>query len=197
MLVDAQIAASKGSVITLVARVASGDPAAEEELYELHRRGVAIIINQATGWSPAAEDLAQETFRIVFEKIKRGQLREPEKLKFFISSVAQNVVIDHFRKPKAPSAAGVDEAERIPDCAPSPLDRVLAHEQFAAIKRIILMVASKRERDILYRYYIEEEDKESICKDFGLTSLQFNLVLFRARKQFKKLYRKYADKASK
>ncbi len=44
-----------------------------------------------------------------------------------------------------------------------------------------------RDRQILYRFYIAEEDKERICADLDLSSLHFNRVLFRARQRFKDL----------
>ena len=37
---------------------------------------------------------------------------------------------------------------------------------------------------------IAEEDKERICADLGLTSMQFNSVISRALKRFKELYLK-------
>ena len=185
---------SQESVAALVSRVASVDPAAEEELYNRYRRGVAIILTQALGGQPVAEDLAQETFAVVFEKIRRRELREPERLAGFIWSVAHHLAIDYFRRRRPAFVAEVEEAENIADPAPSPLDQLVSSQQAAAVRRVIDMLGSKRDREILFRFYIEEEDKERICAEFELTSLQFNLVLFRARKQYKKLYEKHVGR---
>ncbi len=43
------------------------------------------------------------------------------------------------------------------------------------------------DREVLLRFHVAEEEKETICTDLGLTSLQFNVVLFRARQRFKEL----------
>jgi RNA polymerase sigma-70 factor (ECF subfamily) len=48
---------------------------------------------------------------------------------------------------------------------------------------------------VLYRFYVAEEDKQKICDDLGLTTLQFNLVLFRARARYKELYEKRRGQA--
>lgn len=178
----------------LVARVAAWDSTAEEELYARYRRGVAVILNQATSGHPAAPDLAQETFLIVFQKIRKGELREPEKLASFIWGVAHNLAIDYFRKRNNRGMDSVEEAEEIADDAPGPLDNLLSEELSAIARSIIDRLGSKRDREILFRFYVDEEEKESICADLGLTGLQFNLVLFRARKQYKKLYQKTAAK---
>jgi hypothetical protein len=37
--------------------------------------------------------LYQETFRIALEKIRRGDVREPEKLSGFMGGIARNLVI--------------------------------------------------------------------------------------------------------
>jgi RNA polymerase sigma-70 factor (ECF subfamily) len=49
---------------------------------------------------------------------------------------------------------------------------------------------SARDRQLLYRFYLGEEDKERICVDLKLTSLQFNRVLHRARERFRELYQR-------
>jgi RNA polymerase sigma-70 factor (ECF subfamily) len=46
---------------------------------------------------------------------------------------------------------------------------------------------SERDRTVLSRFYIADDDKDRICEELGLSSLHFNQVLFRARERFKKL----------
>ncbi len=46
----------------------------------------------------------------------------------------------------------------------------------------------ERDRELLSRYYLGQESKERIQTDHGLTSLQFNRVLHRARKRFQELW---------
>jgi RNA polymerase sigma-70 factor (ECF subfamily) len=53
---------------------------------------------------------------------------------------------------------------------------------------VIEELGISRDRDILLRFYIAEEDKERISADFGLSSLQFNRVLHRARERYRERY---------
>jgi RNA polymerase sigma-70 factor (ECF subfamily) len=55
-----------------------------------YSRGISIIIRREVSNAAAAEDLYQETFRTALEKVRRGDLREPEKLSGFICSLASN-----------------------------------------------------------------------------------------------------------
>ena len=47
---------------------------------------------------------------------------------------------------------------------------------------------NERDRDILSRYYIADQDKDAICRDLQLSDLHFNRVLFRARQRYRELY---------
>jgi RNA polymerase sigma-70 factor (ECF subfamily) len=62
------------------------------------------------------------------------------------------------------------------------------------VRQVISEMRADRDRQILYRFFITEEDKEKICADLDLTSLHFNRVLSRALKRFKDLYEKKFDK---
>jgi RNA polymerase sigma-70 factor (ECF subfamily) len=169
----------------------SGDGEAEAELVERYSRGVTFIIRRETGGASAADDLYQETFRIALEKIRRGDLREPEKLPGFVCSVARNLVIDYFRRAaRQESLAEIEEATPMPHPAPSQLDELLRKEKTALVRQVINELPSDRDRQLLFRFYIAEEAKESICADLGLTGVHFNRVLHRARERYRELYEK-------
>ncbi len=61
-------------------------------------------------------------------------------------------------------------------------------ERADLVRQVIQELGTPRDRDILLRFYIAEEDKERISADFGLTSLQFNRVLHRARERYREIY---------
>ncbi len=55
------------------------------------------------------------------------------------------------------------------------------------VRQVIGELKTERDRQLLLRFYLAEDDKEQICSDLGLSSLHFNRVLFRARQRFKVL----------
>ena len=183
------IATSGTDMAEIVRRIMVGDTAAQEELVSRYSYGISVIIDRIVRSRSATEDISQETFRIALGKIRDGDVRQPERLSGFICSIARNSAIDYVRRArKTGNLEEVRNAGHIPDPAPSQLDEVLNSEKALAVRRIISELKIKRDRDVLLRYFIAEEDKDKICKDLGLTRTQFNGVIFRATARFKELY---------
>jgi RNA polymerase sigma-70 factor (ECF subfamily) len=172
-------------------RITAGDESAEAELVRRYKFGIAIIIHRIVHSDSIAEDLSQETFRIVLEKIRKGDVREPEKLSGFICGVARNLAIDSARKMRrSASEQEMVNADDIRDPQPDQFEQLWRKERAEIVRQTIDELKSKRDREVLFRYYIAEEDKERICAELNLTSQQFNSVIFRALKRYKELYKK-------
>jgi RNA polymerase sigma-70 factor (ECF subfamily) len=186
---------SQSHSASLVARILAGDRNAEAELVEHYSRGVALILVRSAGGGPINEDLRQDTFQLTIQKIRRGELRDPERLPGFICNIARNLAVDYFRR-----TSRHERVERdLPVAAPAPpdaLEQVLAAEKAAIVRRILSELRPERDREVLYRFYIEEQEKQQICAELGLTSLHFNRVLFRARARYKQLYENVVRKQS-
>lgn len=183
------VSTANGELVDIVRRIVAGDSAAEDEVVRRYEHGVAVIIDHIVRNQSATEDVSQETFRIVLEKLRRGDLRQPESLSGFVCSVARNAAIDYIRRAKRSySREEIGDAEHIPDPAPNQLDQILAQEKAEIVRQVILEMKVERDRDVLFRYYVGEEDKDRICIDLGLTRTQFNNVIYRALARFKELY---------
>ena len=172
----------------LVRRIREGDRTAEEALVERYRRAVAVVLSGARRDPGAIDDLFQETFRIAIEKIRAGAVRAPEKLAGFLSGLARNLAIEHFRRAARHPSSGPPDPEALPSADGGPLENLLRSERAAITRRVLSELSSDRDRQVLYRFYIAEEDKAAICGDLALTSLHFNRVLFRARERYRALY---------
>jgi RNA polymerase sigma-70 factor, ECF subfamily len=174
----------------LVAKIRSGDQKAEEQLAERYRRGVLLMVTRDTGDPTIAEDLCQDIFVKTFQAIKQGQIREPEKLPAFIWSLAKFVITEYFRKLRKYKMEVIEDDQFV-DSASTQYDQLLQKEKSQIICRAINEVKKAKYRKLLRRYYIDEEDKERICQELGISSRQFNVTLCRARKQ---LYEKLRGK---
>ena len=176
-------------LIEIVKRIVAGDSAAEDEVVRRYKRGITVIIDQIVRSHSATDDVFQETFKIVLEKLRRGDLRQPERLSGFVCSVARNAAIDYIRRARQLQNREENcDAEHIPDPAPSQLEEILKQEKAAVVRQIINELKIERDRDLVFRYYIAEEDKEKICVDLHMTRAQFNNVIYRAIARFKELY---------
>lgn len=176
------------STAGLVERILAGDSGAEDELVTRYSRGVSRMI-RANGGQLAVDDLLQKTFELVLQKIRQGELRDHEKLSSFILGVARFLALDYIRRSRSRKETEIEAAESLVDPALDPLDQLLQKEIAQLILQAINQLKSPRDREILSRL-IAEEDQRQIGADLGLTNLQFNVALFRARERFKKLFLK-------
>jgi RNA polymerase sigma-70 factor, ECF subfamily len=171
----------------LVRRIRVGDRAAEEELVRRYRRGIDAVLHRAGADATTADDLSQETFATSLRKIRAGEVREPERLAGFLCSLARNLAIEHYRKAGSRRTAGLSDTD-FASPEPSPLDDLLRTERAAVVRKVLAELPSERDRQVLSRFYLADEDKDGICKDLGLSSLHFNRVVFRARERYREMY---------
>jgi RNA polymerase sigma-70 factor, ECF subfamily len=172
----------------LVRRIQAGDATAETELFERYSRGLLYMLRRTAGDPSLAEDLHQESFRIVLERLRERGLEDPERLAGFLHRTAKNLFLAGYRKGVRRKTDGESEGmEAVPDPAADALHEAVRQEEAALVRRLIGELETDRDRQILYRFYIAEEDKERICAALELSSLHFNRVLFRARQRFKDL----------
>jgi RNA polymerase sigma-70 factor (ECF subfamily) len=174
----------------LAERIRSGtDRDAEARLVERYARGVRLVLDRHTRTAAEAEDLFQETFHLAVAKLRADDLRDPSKLPAFLASLARNLATEHYRKTaRRRTEADSEAAEAAVTFAGSPLGELLRGEEAALVRRTLEDLATERDREILFRFYIAEEDREVIAAEHGLTGAQLNRLLYRARQRYKALY---------
>jgi len=183
---EAEIAAD------LVRRIAASDPAAETALVERYSRGLLYLLRRLGASPELADDLHQETFRVVLERLRRKALDDPAGLAGFLHGIARNLMIAERRKTtRRRTDLDPDGLERAVHPVSGQIAAVLQGEEAAIVRRLIAEMPTDRDRQLLLRFYVAEEEKESICADLGLDSLHFNRVLFRARQRFKELLERF------
>lgn len=182
------LSAQASAAAALARRVQAGDAAAETELVERYSRGVHFLLTELTRDPARADDLHQETFRLVLEKVRAGELREPEKLPGFLRQIARNLFIAEYRKTARRGLEDLDAVAVPPaDPAPDQLTQVLQAEDARLLRQLLAELRPERDRLVLFRFYLAGEPKERICADLGLAGSTFNVVLHRARHRFKTL----------
>ncbi len=70
------------------------------------------------------------------------------------------------------------------DCGP------IAAKQMEAKIREILEELSEKDRRLLREVFLEERDKDEVCRDFGVDRDYLRVLLHRAKQSFKSLYLK-------
>lgn len=169
---------------TLVNKIRDGDPAGMEQLYVMFARGIRFFLYRRLG-AQELDDKIHDVFLIVVHAIRRGDLREPERLMGFVRTVVRRQVaayIDqmvHCRREEATLEPGAP----LPDQAANPEEDAMERERSQIMLRV-LRGLSTRDREILTRFYLYEQTQEQICSEMNLTGTQFRLLKSRAKARF-------------
>lgn len=168
----------------LVDKIRAGDPEGMEELYRHFSKGVRYFLCRQLGVQEL-DDKVHDTFLIVVNAIRRGELREPERLMGFVRTVVRRQVaasIDqavHRRRDQVE----LDNNLTLADDGRNPEERAMT-EQKVNLMEDILRSVSRRDREILTRFYLHEQSQEQICIEMSLTETQFRLLKSRAKARF-------------
>lgn len=172
----------------LAERIGRGDRSAEQALVLRYSRGLMIMLKKRTGDAQMAEDLHQETFRIVIERLRDRPLEDAAKLTAFIQQVGRNLHTGEIRKlANRKTDADSESIAVMPDPAHGQLSRLIRQEAIVSVRKLIDELKTDRDREILRRFYILDEEKASICASLDLDSAHFDRVISTARQRFSKL----------
>jgi RNA polymerase sigma factor (sigma-70 family) len=164
----------------LVGRISQGDPGAMEVLYGTLIRGLRAQLNRQLP-ADLVEDRAHNVFLVAVKAIRSGQLRDPARLPAFVRTVAQRQVADAIRGMSRTRLIELDSSQvPLPDFRDDP-EQELAQQQKLSCLRSALTSLSPRDREILTRFYLDEQDAERICREMNLTATQFRLFKSRAK----------------
>jgi RNA polymerase sigma-70 factor, ECF subfamily len=171
----------------LVDRIRKGESAGMEELYRLFSRGIRFYLCRQLG-PQELEDKVHDTFLIVVQAIRRGELRDPERLMGFVRTVVRRQVAAHIdravqnRKEQAELQSGYS----ISDARSNPEEDAIVQQRLEIMTRVLRNL-SWRDREILTRFYLRGESQERVCSEMNLTGTQFRLLKSRAKARFGEL----------
>lgn len=174
----------------LVERIQRDEPGGMEELYRVFSRGVRFYLCRHLG-PQDLDDKVHDTFLIVVQAIKKGELREPDRLMGFVRTVVRRQVaaqIDRAVQTRR-ELAELDNGDSVSDHRQTPEEAAILrqHEEVAIA---VLRSISKRDREILTRFYLNEQTQEAICEEMKLSETQFRLLKSRAKARFGMLGKK-------
>ena len=176
--------------LPLVESVQRGERAGMEELYRVFSRGVRFYLCRQLG-PQDLDDKVHDTFLIVVQAIRKGELREPERLMGFVRTVVRRQVAAHIDRSvqSRREQAELNSSAAISDHRETPEEAAILrqHEQVA---EAVLRSVSGRDREILTRFYLMEQTQEEICEKMKLSETQFRLLKSRAKARFGELGRK-------
>jgi RNA polymerase sigma-70 factor, ECF subfamily len=174
---------------TLCARIRAGDADAEAVLVARLQSGLRLVANRASGGDfELSRDVCQEALMILLRRLRATGLDDPAGLEAFAAQTVRNLIIAARRKKVRQRTASDWEAlEGVPDPRPLVSSAEAAGRLGTLLKQLLAELPGERDRAILTRFYLNEDEKSEICRDLNLTDLGFNQVLFRARNRLRQL----------
>ncbi len=171
---------------------ASNDPGPLDPLgalTEVYRDypGLRALIMRRVRDPQLAADILQDAAVTTLEKLRAGKIAQPSAIGGYLYRVALNHLRNHRRKDRTSVSSGAD-LESLPDLDDDPDYASLDRTRWAgAARRLLQQMSTERDRDLLVRFYLNDESKEAICASLDLTDEHFNRVIFRARNRFREL----------
>jgi len=171
-------------------RLRSGDFRAEEHFVNYFSELIHLKLRSRLPSPQAIEDVRQETFARVFKAIRtEGGIRQPERLGAFVVAICRNVLMEYRRVGTRENPLEEDHDEVFPDASPDALSGMIS-TQSRELVREILAELSERDRRLLRAVFFEEQDKDEVCRDFGVDRDYLRVLLHRAKQAFKSKYLK-------
>jgi len=177
----------------LVERIRSGDQDAMADLYEVFAKGIRYFLLRNLG-PDELDDKLHDCFLAVAQAIQNGDLREPERLMGYVRTVVKRKVAASIEVAVHQRRSRVEFEETlfiVSDWRDNPEAAVLARQR-VEIARKVLSGVSRKDREILNRFYVLEQTQEQICLEMGLSYNQFRLLKSRAKSRFGELGKRLA-----
>ena len=170
----------------LVQRIQTGQSDGMEELYRLFSASVRFYLCRQTG-PQHLEDRLHDLFIQIIQSIRHGEIREPQRLMGFVRTVAQRQISAHIRRAvNTRRDIDIESDCKISITGRTPEQAAIFHQR-EELASGVLAELSARDREVLIRFYLKEQDAAQICVEMELSDTQFRLLKSRAKARFGKL----------
>lgn len=166
----------------LVVMYAKGNNIAFDVLLNRYKSSVHSYIYYIVHDRDLTEDIFQETFVKVILTIKQGRYTENGKFKAWITRIAHNLIIDHFRQERNENTISNDEVEvdlfndmRL--CEKTVEDAMVETQVFSDVKKMVEYLPDNQREVLEMRYYQNMSFKEIADR----TGVSINTALGRMR----------------
>jgi len=173
-----------------IENLCAGDVATQEHFVGYFTELLHLKLRSRLQSPQAIEDVRQETFVRVFATLRReNALRQPDRFGAFVNTVCNNVLLEHYRS-SGRSQSLDEEGSPEPQATGADVLSVIASSQLSAKVREILVELPARDRSLLKAVFLDERDRDEVCREFGVDREYLRVLLHRAKQEFKVEYLK-------
>jgi RNA polymerase sigma factor (sigma-70 family) len=132
---------------------------------------------------PDIDDLVQESLKRFLDAFRAERIRSHEAAGAFLNGICRNVISEYRRH--------LFRDAPMPEVPPEPAPKGLPPTEVSELREAIaegMNQLSRRDRQVLRAFYLEEKSVEEILQSTGLTLANFRVVLCRAKERFRQVY---------
>ncbi len=170
----------------------AGDPRTQEHFAGYFTELLQLKLRSRLQSPQAIEDVRQETLARVLSVLRKdGCLHQPERLGAFVNQVCNHVLFEHYRSAGRSESLDVEGQSELLANGADPLEMVVAGQISGQIKdkvREILLDLDPRDRLLLKAVFLDERDRDEVCREFGVERVYLRVLLHRAKQEFKTEY---------
>lgn len=145
------------------------------------------VLERRVGDRQLALDLLQDAVVTTLTKLDGGVDLSSEVVAGYVFRTAMNHLRNHRRHERLLAPVDVDTAlSGYAADTPSAVDEIQTASNSDLVRRVLRSLPSERDREVLVRFYLDEQEKDEICADLGITSVHFNAVVSRARERLRR-----------
>jgi len=178
-----------------VDRLRDGEPTTEQHFVSYFGHILGIMLRARYLPREKIDDIRQETLTRVIAILRRdGGVRQPERFGAFVNSVCRNVLRESARdwhRSQALQPDHLDVPDKIVD-----LERSMITQQTLDKVREILGEMKPRDREVLRAIFLEDKEKDEVCRSFGVDRQYLRVLLHRAKERFRSSFARDSAKAS-
>jgi len=169
-----------------VQKLKDGDPDVERHFVEYFSSLLFAKLRFHLRSGQEVQELRQEVFLRVLRALRQGDgLQKPERLGAYVNSVCNNVLLEYFRQ--RTRVVQFDEHTPEPtDLRTDPERELVTAENQNRVRSLVAELAPM-DRRILKALYLEEREKDSVCREFGVSRGYLRVLLHCAKERFRQL----------
>ena len=169
-------------------RLCAGDGATKDHFVGYFSNAILLKLSRKVRRFVDLEDIRQEVFLRVFSRVCGPDgLREGAKLGAYVNAFCNNVHLEFYRR-EGRTESLPDDADAISDAGINIEEALVTGETRAAVQSVLNDMES-RDADLLRAVFLDERDKDEICREYGVDREYLRVLLFRAREKFRSRYR--------
>ena len=166
-----------------------GDPETEKHFVSYFTQLIRIKLRSKLRSPHLIEEVRQETFLRVLNTLRRKNgLEHPERLGAFVNTVCNNVMLESIRAEARTNPypeEGFDPIDNRVDA-----ESELVTEERKKLANVVLASLPAKQQELLRMVFLEEKDKEDVCKELNVDREYLRVLIHRAKECFRTSFTK-------